>query len=62
MEIDEKWPFKVFKGKEYAWGPDNGCFYRWCSMKLGVCVGPVDQKDDHGNKFCHNKKHQPKKD
>lgn len=58
MENDEKWPFKVFNGKEYMWGPDNGCFYRWCTMKLGVCEGPVDQTDQYGNKYCH--KHSPK--
>jgi S-adenosylmethionine hydrolase len=54
METDEKWPSKTFKDKEYMVGPDNGCFYRYASMKLGVCVGPVNQEDRLGNKFCHH--------
>ena len=57
MDTDEKWPFMVHEGKEYAMGPDNGCFYRWCSMALGVCEGDVIWQDRFNNKFCH--KHKP---
>lgn len=32
MEPDEKWPHMVHEGREYAMGPDNGCFYRWSSL------------------------------
>lgn len=56
MDNNEKWPYITYKGKEYAAGPDNGCFYRWCSLSHGICVGPVDQTDRYGNKLCRKHK------
>lgn len=55
MGPDEEWPFTTTpKGKKYMTGPDNGCFMRWTTISTGVCVGPVDQKDRFGNKYCHH--------